>query len=734
VRRATLGLLAVLLLTAILLAEIPFERRALTVGQTSPQDFTVPSERTVKDEAATGAARDRAAAAVEPVYRTDAAANSAMVKQVTELFDAAENAAKPPTPPSTQPPATQPGETTLPPAPPPAPSPDQRYATLRQMYPAYDRSNADGLKAVSSLEAAELADVRQTVVRLLQQTIQHPIRDSDLGAARDDLSLAISAVTPSLSPELARLFTAFLSNVLRPNLVVDQDATEARRADAAGRIPSVEVVYQRGQVIAHRGDRLTEEQVALLREFDLGNEPRGPRIVTSALVAMVLVSVSALWLRSARPLLWGSPRRLLMALALFAGYSSVAVVLTSVARTGNPAWGYLIPSATLGLLSCILLDSPTAVFLALAAGLVAGVASHGNFAYAGFAATAGLVPLPFVSQLSARGQLLAATWRTAIGVCLMAGVFSYGASVSSREVVSALVAGAANGLLSGLLAIGLLPFFESLFDVVTPTRLLDLTDRNHPLLRELEEKAIGTYNHSILVGTLAERAARRIGANGLLCRAAAYYHDIGKTRRPYFFVENQLSGDNPHDRITPAVSAMIIKDHVTDGIELARRYRIPREVAEGILTHHGTGRIQYFLSKAAVEGQVLDEDLFRHVGHAPRTKETAILMIADSCEGASRALAQSEAHTLTPEKVSELVDRIVDQKVEDGQLDECDLTFADLSEIRASLSETLIGVYHPRIEYPPMPEPPPDGEGSDRERTKGLRLSLPRRRSPRPVL
>ena len=385
------------------------------------------------------------------------------------------------------------------------------------------------------------------------------------------------------------------------------------------------------------------------------------------------------------------------------GFTVVSVVLSLLARDGNEMWGYLVPAAALTMLTCILIDPGAAVVMAIFAGVIVGVTTHGTFAYAASATVAGLVPVPFVSELSSRGDLVTATWRTAIGAAIAAAVFHFAAN-PSRDAVLAGFAGGVQGLLSGFLTIGVLPLFENLFDVLTPTRLLDLTDRNHPLLRLLEDKAIGTYNPSILVGTLAERAARRIGANGLLCRAAAYYHDIGKTSRPYFFVENQLTGDNPHDRITPGQSAVIIKDHVIDGMKLATEHRIPEEVAEGIVTHHGTGRIQYFLSKAAVEGEVVDEDVFRHVGHRPRTREMGILMLADSCEGASRALAQSEAHRLSPDGVGERINQVVTQKVEDGQLDECPLTFADLTEIRASFTETLVGIYHPRIEYPPMPE------------------------------
>lgn len=711
-RRAVVGASAVVLLAVVLLAELPFETRTLAVNQPSPDTYRVPSDRRVVDDEATRAARGQAQAAVEPAYKTDAEANGAMVKQVSDFFDSVLSTSNPvplatTPPPSTAAPPTAPGE---PPPPDPAgppptsiPTAEERYASLRQKFTSLDKSNPDGVKALAAMSRSDVNGVRDRSLDLLREAIKRPIRDVDVDATRRDIGLAVGAVPPeTLLPEVAHLVNTLLSSVLRPNTVIDPAATDARRREAAERVAPVDVLYRRGQVIASLGDRLTPEQVQLLKQLGLGKEAILPRVLGVVLLSMVLVAVLGLWLRSSRPRLFHSIRSLVMLVSLLVGFAAASALLTSLSRYGNSVWGYLVPAATLTMLACILTDAGTAVALALWAGLIVGVASRGNFAYAGFAATAGMVPIPFVSRLSARSDLVRATWRTGLGVGVAAGLFSY-LSSPSRMAALVLVAGVANGLLAGFLTVGLLPFFENIFDVLTPTRLLDLTDRNHPLLRELEEKAIGTYNHSIMVGTLAERAARRIGANGLLCRAAAYYHDIGKTRRPYFFVENQLTGDNPHDRISPAVSAVIIKDHVVDGMKMAKEYKIPVDVAEGIVTHHGTGRIQYFLSKAAVDGQVLDEEVFRHVGRRPRTKEMAILMLADSCEGAARALAQSHSHRVTPDGVADVVERIITQKAEDGQLDECDLTFADLAEVRASFTEALVGLYHPRIEYPPLP-------------------------------
>jgi putative nucleotidyltransferase with HDIG domain len=218
----------------------------------------------------------------------------------------------------------------------------------------------------------------------------------------------------------------------------------------------------------------------------------------------------------------------------------------------------------------------------------------------------------------------------------------------------------------------------------------------------LQEKAFGTFNHSLMVGTLADAAARAIGANALLARAMAYYHDLGKTENPTYFIENQFGMKNPHDDMDPRDSAQVIRNHVTSGVALALAYKIPTDVTEGIVSHHGDGVMRFFYEKArARDGDEVDIDDFRHIGHKPRTAETAILMLADALEAACRAEFQSAEPV--PEAIEKVVDKVMDEKVEDGQLSESPLTLGELSKIRQAFLESLIGHYHQRIAYPNFP-------------------------------
>jgi putative nucleotidyltransferase with HDIG domain len=272
---------------------------------------------------------------------------------------------------------------------------------------------------------------------------------------------------------------------------------------------------------------------------------------------------------------------------------------------------------------------------------------------------------------------------------------------------------------TSLVALAALSFFEVIFDITTTLRLLDVIDRNHPALQLLQEEAWGSFNHSLMVGTLVDKAARSIGANNLLALAAAYYHDLGKTKDPTHFIENQFGIPNPHDELPPEESAEVIRNHVLEGVKLAKQYRIPSEVAEGIVSHHGDGIMQFFYQKALERDgeESVDVEAYRHAGHKPRSKEMAILMMADALEGACRAIFQDEDPS--PERIRDVCERVVGEKVADGQLSDCDLTMGDLTNVKDAFVDALIGHYHQRIPYPNFPGTAPSspeprgGDSSD---------------------
>jgi putative nucleotidyltransferase with HDIG domain len=258
---------------------------------------------------------------------------------------------------------------------------------------------------------------------------------------------------------------------------------------------------------------------------------------------------------------------------------------------------------------------------------------------------------------------------------------------------------------AGLLMTGLLPFMERWFEIQTDISLLELSDANHPLLKELVQRAPGTYNHSINVASISEAAAEAIGANGLLCRVGAYFHDVGKLRKPEYFIENQAGGENKHDDLTPTMSTLVIVAHVKDGVEIARQHRLPSRIIDLIEQHHGNTMVEYFYNRALKNAEqdedktaAIDKADFRYPGPRPQTTEAAVMMLADTVESASRALREP-----TPARIENLVTEITRKKLEDGQFDHCKITIEQLNTIRQSLIKSLNAMYHARVKYPDQP-------------------------------
>lgn len=268
-----------------------------------------------------------------------------------------------------------------------------------------------------------------------------------------------------------------------------------------------------------------------------------------------------------------------------------------------------------------------------------------------------------------------------------------------KEIGVTIIIALMSGILSAVLTIGLLPFFEAGFGILSSMSLIELSNPNHPLLKKILTEAPGTYHHSIMVANLAESACEAIGANGLLARVGCYYHDIGKTIRPKFFIENQMNIENPHDRLPPEASKNIIMSHVKDGAELLKKHRLPKEIVDIAEQHHGTTLLKFFYYKVKQSGEDVTEEEYRYPGPKAQTKESAIVGVADSVEAAVRSMSQP-----TPEQIEDLVRKIISDRLQDNQFNECDLTLKELEKVTNSLCESLKGIFHPRIEYPEMTE------------------------------
>lgn len=542
--------------------------------------------------------------------------------------------------------------------------------------------NRVGVEFANRIEPEGLREA-QNNVRSTPPSVVH----ADTGASAEDSAAAADVVASNL----------------QANYRVDQTRYQEEQDEAANAVGNVEVSYEAGSLIVTEGVSLTRLHI------DAISQTAAPSIVEQpsaglAAVIVVLVGLVGLYLATFRPDVWARPR--MVALLGITVILTAASVRATVALQESFSW-YVLPAVAFGFITAVLFDQRIAVLMALAVGVLTAVGTL-DTGVSVYGALAALAPIPFVSAVSTRGAFRNAVMLSALVAGVVAAATSWffhvgPVDVTAMEVVPISVAWAFGvSAFASLLGLAALQFFESAFDVTTTLGLLDLTDRNHKALQMLQEKAFGTFNHSLMVGTLADAASRSVGANALLARAMAYYHDLGKTEHPTFFIENQFGMTNPHDDIDPRESARIIRDHVPAGVALARDYKIPTEVTEGIVSHHGDGVMRFFYERARqMHGDEVDIDDFRHVGHKPRTAESAILMLSDSLEAACRAVFQTEEPT--PDAIEKVVDRVINEKMEDGQLSESPLTLAELTKIRRAFLDSLIGHYHQRIAYPNFP-------------------------------
>ena len=680
-QRVLAVLLAMVCVPLVLSASAFLENTPIRLGEPSPRTVVAPDLIRVSDEEATDRARRLAAESVAPVENIDRDAQAAIVQQVRDVFGEIRA-------------VRQSGENSI------APRPAEQVDALEQRLDL----GTEGIQLLVELSDEELDQVARETIGIAQGLARGRMQDGEVEEATTDELRSELAVRsfPEGAPEL--VVEPIIRAAARPTVTIDVAATDAARQQAQEQVADVLQTYTGGEVIVRAGEEVSEVEMAALRARGLeGAEAWRTVLKAFALTAVVLLAV-VLYVRAYRRPIWNSTRRLLLLSCLFLLF---ALTLTGVAmgapEENTASWMYLVPVGSIAMLATILFDPPVGVLATIPVTALVAFTSPSQPGLTAFVAVASLASVPLVSRLSARGDLRRAAWQSTLGYALLAGVFA-GVFGQPEDIVIALLAGFLNGILTAVIVNGSLPFLESVFGVLTATSLLDLQDRNHPLLRELEHKALGSYNHSIMVSTMVERAARAINADSLLASVAALYHDIGKVRRPYFFVENQFGIANPHDELDPELSATIIQDHVTDGIEMARSSRLPPEVVEGIRTHHGTTLVSYFYRQAvnaAGDKSSVDESHYRYKGKKPSTKEMAILMLADCCEGASRAAAQADRN-LTKDALEKIVRGLITDRVEDGQLDEANLTFRELKTVAESFIETLVGVYHPRISYPKL--------------------------------
>ena len=580
----------------------------------------------------------------------------------------------------------------------------------------YDDNDAERLT-----QEIVLVDVRNPTAQMIMPGARS--RMTPLSTARRNLETRLQGLRGWSQDEKAALASA-ITPLIRPNVVLDQTATTTAKEGAAEKVPRVDIALKRNQVVAREGDNVTPGMLAQLSAIrSLGHT--GPSWLNLfGLMLLVTAVYGAAWKfiehrGSVAPLALSKRRA-------FALVGSAVVVETALMRVGftfseslasqmtsapftDPAiWSFAIPFASAALLVALLLDTQLAFLTGFIVALFAGILGSGGIEPVVYALISSSAAIYGIGRYRERQSVtLAGLFVAGVNVLMALAILAYiEQPLTLNTTLLAIGCGITGGLLTAIFTAGGLPVNESLFGVLTDVKLLELSNADLPVLGQMALRAPGTNQHSHAVGQLAEDACRAVGANPLLARIGALYHDIGKLAAPEYFVENQ-QGDNPHDRLRPSQSARIITSHVTYGLRLAKEIGLPKQIADFIPQHHGTRTLHFFLRKAqsqAKPGDTVDDKDFRYPGPKPQSKEAAIMMIADSCEAAARSLARPD-----PENIRSIVVKIVDAIITDAQLDECDLTLRELTTIREAVISSLTAIYHARIDYPGFNPPPLTG-------------------------
>ncbi len=563
---------------------------------------------------------------------------------------------------------------------------DPVFLRRMQHYFPVQLSN-DDIRSIIQADQSDLNQLRQQLIETLQQMMNAGIKQEQLVEFKANLRDIIQGMT--IPNELKLLGTNIGVPRLKANLLYDPEKTLMEKNKAAEAVEKV--IYKKGQYIVQAGQPVTESQIAMLSELGLLKDYKLdiPLIIGAALAVLLSIGIGIVYLVFFEKDLLYKPRLVLMMcviLILVAG-------LTYAAGLFNP---YLIPSSMAGVLLAVLINTRIGTVINIVMALLAGLLTGLHIGPVAMTMVGGAIGISMLKKIQQRNSLIWAGIGIAGGNFLAITAFELLTQSGWLGPLSSSVWGILAGVITGILTIGTLPIWENVFDVVTPIKLVELANPNNELLKRLLMEAPGTYHHSIIVANLAESAADAIGANGLLARVGAYYHDIGKLERPYFFKENQISVGNPHDELDPELSTNIIISHVTDGLKLAKKYKVPDIIQKFITEHHGTTPVVYFFHKAKNKNGIMArlED-FRYPGPSPQSKETAIVMLADTAEAAVRAMPEH-----TPEKVEALIRKLFREKLEDGQFDNCDLTLREMNTIAAAFTAVFSGIFHERVKYP----------------------------------
>ncbi len=509
---------------------------------------------------------------------------------------------------------------------------------------------------------------------------------------------------------------------IRPNIIFNEEETERLRQIARDDVPRTIGIVLENERIISRHERITEDTKLRLDSFRRAKAERGGVInlwlqyIGKGLHVSIILLLYAVYFFSFRKKIFYDNAKLAL-IALIILFPVFFAYLTHAVNVDAPV-EYLILVPAASMLLTIMFDSRLAFYGTVTIALLVGGIRGNDYTIMLVSLIGGALAAYTVRDIKHRTQIFRSMLFIFLGYTITILALGLERFETTMVLIYEVIFAGANALFSPILTFGMLIFLERAWKITTDLTLLELSDFNHPLLKELSQKAPGTFHHSLVMGSLAENAAEVIGANTILARVGAYYHDIGKTEKPEYFIENQMGFKNRHDKLTPRMSSLILISHVKDGIELGKKHNLPKEILEFIPMHHGTTLISYFYNRALenkTDKDVINENDYRYPGPKPQTKETGIVMLADAVEAATRSIGEPSIA-----KLKATIDGIIKARFEEGELDECELTFKDLNHIREAFFKVLVGIHHPRIKYPGQEEKESDAGKADEEEFQPL--------------
>lgn len=545
-----------------------------------------------------------------------------------------------------------------------------------------------------SIDASKISDIQNKTLQALEKAYKNNIGENDYEALQNARDLASEElISYNLDRNLEDTLKSILYSQIKANFFIDTEKMEENIKEAQKNVQKE--IIKKNQIIVKEGEPVTERQIEILNELGLLNSGLTKSYLSSFIALAILVAVILYieysYISRERADIFKSNKFIIL-------ISSINVITLMLSLSLNIISPYLIPIACGAMVMTILIEYKVSLIVNLLNLVFVSIIVGFNPSIIILFAVAIVLGSTAVKKVQQRNDIIYATLYIAVVASILTLTVGMISSSNLKENLIQTGFTIISVMIAGILSVGLLPFYESIFDVVTNIKLLELSNPNQPLMKKLLMEAPGTYHHSMMVANLAEAATEVVGGNPVIARVGAYYHDIGKTKRPYFFGENQIGKENPHDRITPNLSTLIILSHTKDGIEMAKEHKIPKIIQDIIVQHHGTTLVKYFYYKVKNSAENPDdvkEEDFRYTGPIPDTKESGILMLADSVEASVRSIPEP-----TKDKIENMVNNIINDKINSNQLINCDLTLKDIELIRQSFLKTLDGIYHHRIEYP----------------------------------